>query len=203
MPAVLKKELPGGWFVLWRITETESELARRVTPADLHDCATIASPQRRMQRMAWRAALRGQMPDARVAYGLTGAPVTGEGFLGVSHCRGYAAVMWCDRPCAIDIEQASRDFSRASSRYISPAEAALPAAGEPVFMAALWCAKEALYKLSGRRELDFRDDIRITAADPGAGRLSGRIADGPETPLRMFTHDDILVVYTDQAPLLR
>ena len=72
--------------------------------------------------------------------------------------------------CAVDIEPETRNFSRAVSRYLTPEEKSL--SGDPFWPGIVWCAKEALYKYSGRRELDFRRDLRVEQVDLAAGMLT-------------------------------
>ena len=55
-------------------------------------------------------------------------------------------------------------------------------------------AKEALYKYSGRRELDFRKDLRIGSADLAAGRLTGRIGNGEPVELSVRREDGFILV---------
>ena len=56
-----------------------------------------------------------------------------------------------------------------------------------------WCAKETLYKLAGRRELDLLRDLRLTAA--GEGWIEGRICGGAPLRLdvRMLDGDAVVV----------
>ncbi len=57
------------------------------------------------------------------------------GYIGVSHTRGWVAVVWSPEPCAVDIEL--------KTRTISPASAARVGISPDI---ASWCAWEALYK---------------------------------------------------------
>lgn len=124
---------------------------------------------------------------------LQSAPAGGRVHISVSHCRGSVAVLFSDRRCAVDIETLDRNFRRLASRYMTPAEAAL--SDDPRWPAAVWSAKETLYKYAGRRELDLLRDLSIERADLGHGIIRGRIAGGE--PLRLFLLEwpDRLAVY--------
>jgi phosphopantetheinyl transferase len=113
----------------------------------------------------------GLADDSAIGYNKNGAPILrgefggkggkggnggtggtgGElGYIGVSHTRGWVAVVWSPAPCAIDIEL--------RTRTLSPAVAARYSIGSMEE----WCALEAEYKftgLTGRRP------------DPGSVRL--------------------------------
>ncbi len=94
--------------------------------------------------------------------------------IGVSHSHGYAAVILSAQPCAVDIEPADSDFSRAARRFISPQEQALQpcALPEALFPALVWCAKEAVYKWVRISGLSLLHDIRITEIHPETTRTN-------------------------------
>lgn len=58
--------------------------------------------------------------------------------IGVSHSHGYAAVILSAQPCAVDIEPADSDFSRAARRFISPQEQALQPCALPEVLFPHW-----------------------------------------------------------------
>lgn len=123
--------------------------------------------------------------DVPIAYDEAGAPVVPgrEVHIGVSHCPGRVAVCISDAPCAVDVEPESRDFSCAAPRYMSLAERAL--SDDPLLPAAVWCAKETLYKYAGRPGLDMLYDLHVEAVDFEAGVVVGRIADGSRCGFRL------------------
>ena len=76
---------------------------------------------------------------------------------------------------------------------MTPSERAL--SDDPLWPGIVWCAKETLYKYAGRRELDFRQDLRIERADLAAGRLTGRIENGEPVELSVRREDGFIIVY--------
>lgn len=198
MPLQLKKNTAGGWFALWRIDESVGQLEAIVSLADIAACAAISNPRRRSERLAWRAALRSVLPgNYEISYDGVGAPCLDgvPGWIGVSHCQGYAAVIYSlTAPCAVDVELMERNFARAASRYISPQEATLPCAAEPWFGAVVWCAKETMYKLSGRKELDLLTDIKVLQAD--RTRAVGEVLRQGRVEMEVMMDDTICLVYT-------
>lgn len=177
-----------------RIPALES-LVAAAHPADAAVAAAFASPQRRREFLAWRATARRMAGDgAELDYDEWGAPViVGSPLhIGVSHSRDHVAVIISDEPCAVDIENLSRDFSKAMPRYLSDEERAL--SSHPYFPAAAWCAKEALYKFYRRRGIDLLSDIRIAAVDFDKGEIRGTVHDGKEIAMRMSYHDSDIAV---------
>lgn len=198
MPVVYKQNTGHALILLWRIEESEQELARMAASEDVASAARFSNPSRRLEHLAWRAALRTQMPDARIAYDDAGAPyVVGVGCrIGVAHTAGMAAVMISDGArCAVDIERLDRDMSRAVSRFVGEGERGLPASGHRLFNTAVWCAKECAYKLSGRKELDLLEDIEVVCADINGGSIAVRVLD-EKISLKSEIYDDCLIVYS-------
>lgn len=193
------------------------EYAPLITDEDAAVLARFGNERRRAAGAAWRLALRQELgDDITIGYDEVGAPFVRTGvdaagvadaadaarkcFIGVSHSRRWAAVIIADSPCAIDIEDAGRNYSRAKEKFLSPREASLPEAGDPLFLPAVWCAKEALYKISGRAGLELVEDLRITRVDFDDMTMRGEIrsADGAWQgyEMRMFRHEECLVAYT-------
>ena len=174
----------------------EAGVAGWVTSDELAEARRFVREGRRREYLTWRAVVRRELgADVRIAYDAAGAPVVDRDgvYVGVSHCRGRVAVCLSDIPCAVDIEPETRDFSRAAPRYMSPAERAL--SDDPLLPAAVWCAKETLYKYAGRPGLDMLYDLHVEAVDFEAGVVVGRIADGEPLRLSLKRADGFIVVY--------
>lgn len=175
---------------------TEAEAAARVTPGERAAAQEFLRERRRREFLTWRAVVRRELgDDVPIAYDETGAPVVPgrEVHIGVSHCPGRVAVCISEAPCAVDVEPESRDFSRAAPRYMSPSEQAL--SGDPLLPAAVWCAKEALYKYARRPGLDLLHDLRVEAVDFAAGTVAGRIGSGETIRLTLHRADGFIAVY--------
>ena len=175
---------------------TAEESARWTTPEERAAAAAFVSERRRAEYLTWRAVVRRELgDDVGIAYDALGAPVLTNRavHISVAHCAGRIAVCASPERCAVDIEPQARDFSRAASRYLTPEEEAL--SDEALLPGIVWCAKEALYKLAGRRELDFRQDLRIERVDLAAGRLTGWIEDGEPVELSVRREDGFIIVY--------
>lgn len=174
----------------------EGEAAAWATAEERAAAAAFGSERRRREYLTWRALVRRELGrDVHIAYDAVGAPVLENRpeHLSVSHCDGRVAVCLSPRRCAVDIEPVTRNFGRVLFRYMTPEEQAL--ADDPLLPAAVWCAKETLYKYAGRRELDLLRDLRITEADLAAGCLAGRIAGGAPVAMRLLCRDGYLATF--------
>lgn len=174
----------------------EGEAAAWATAEERAAAAAFGSERRRREYLTWRALVRRELGrDVHIAYDAVGAPVLENRpeHLSVSHCDGRVAVCLSLRRCAVDIEPVTRNFGRGLSRYMTPEEQAL--ADDPLLPAAVWCAKETLYKYAGRRELDLLRDLRILEADFAAGRLVGSIAGGEPVSMSLLCREEYLVTF--------
>lgn len=170
-------------------------LLRLVPERDLRLAAALKPVSRREEFLMWRSIVYRRLPDAEIAYNAVGAPVVCNYplHIGVSHCPGYVAVCFSDRPCAVDIEPLARDFGRAAVRFASAEERQL--SDSPLLLPALWCAKETLYKYSGRRKLDLLRDLRIERFDPNEGRMTGRICGESALEIGLRREEELLAAY--------
>ena len=166
------------------------------TSEELHTAAAFGSSHRRREYLAWRSIIRREVgADAVISYNTVGAPVV-ENYpvhISVSHCKGSVAVCISAKPCAVDVESVDRDFSRALPRYLSPEERLLSTC--PLFPAVAWCAKEALYKFSGRTGLDLLRDLHLEDFDAEAGIVTGRIENGEPVKLSVHCGEGFIAVY--------
>lgn len=166
----------GGWLCVEPLRPEEETLGA-VTEEDRALAAQFSSARRRREFLSWRAMLYRELGhSATIRYNAAGAPcpVGLPGGIGVSHSRTQAAVCWSpDAPCAVDLEAPGRNFAAIADRYLTEEEAALD--DRPEWPCIAWCAKECLYKLSGRRGLDLRNDLRISAIDFPAGEQEGQL----------------------------
>lgn len=176
----------------------EEELAATARDEDLRAAAAFVSCHRRREYLSWRVLLYGYLGDgARVEYDANGAPrlVSHPDIcLSVSHCRDMVAVALSERRCGVDMERLDRDFSKAAPRFLSEEERRLSDDGR--LAAAVWCAKECLYKMYGHPGVDLLRDIRIEGADFRDCTISGRVDGGKPVTMRMiFTGQGHIVVF--------
>lgn len=170
----LRLDTDWGELGIWSIEESVEQLEKLSKTAAP---TRITSQNRLREHLAWRAMLEQMRCSTSVIYNHLGAPTIEHGYISVSHTSRYAAVLLSDKPCGVDIESTERNFERISSRYISDKEHNLVGSDNPMFMSALWCAKEAMYKLSSRAELDFTRDIKINTIDFSERTMQGSILD--------------------------
>ena len=137
-----------------------------ITASDVASASRFQNDSRRREHLAWRRVVRSELGRGVVIdYNEVGAPVvdTPNTHISVAHGGESVAVAIANEPVGVDIESLDRNYERVKSRFMSPAEEAL--SSMEAWPAVVWTAKEAIYKLYGKREVDLTKDIRITAFD--------------------------------------
>ena len=115
------------------------------------------------------------------------APADRRGHISLSHTPGWATAVWHQtRPVGLDIEPIRDQFTRVVPRVLSPSEIT-DANGQPDRLAVYWCAKEALYKLYGKRHLTFREHLLVDPFPTGATLLTGHV--------RLHDHQETLQIH--------
>ena len=207
MGLFLKKELDNEAVIgVWQITETEQELIDlSSTPSDeMEEISFIRSESLRKQRLAVRALLN-TLFDEKVYLShhdngkpyLENNPVN----ISISHTEKYVAVILHEEEnVGIDIESLDRDFSAVEKKALSEDEIDdLEDEKRNEQLAIYWCAKEAVYKLLSRYNVDFAEQIEIERFRPrGEGELEATFTsknEEEEFDLEYITFDRHVLVW--------
>jgi phosphopantetheinyl transferase len=110
-----------------------------------------------------------------ISYNEVGAPQVDrpDTHISVAHGAGCVAVAISNKRVGVDIESTERNFGKVSSRYMSDIEQQL--CSDSNWEAAVWAAKEALYKLYGKEGVELRDELQIEAYDAQNRQLKARL----------------------------
>ena len=156
-------------FALWRIEEEEHELYNQLQ-LNADEQAYYNKLNKSKRHLHWlgtRVLLRKMLKtdeyiDCKVdAHGkpyLVNLPY----HISLSHSFDYAAVMISrSRPVGIDIEQIKEKVERIAEKFLGPQEMAFITPDEHRIqqLYVCWCAKEAVYKCYGQKEVSFLDNI--------------------------------------------
>ncbi|MBR6859479.1 MAG: 4'-phosphopantetheinyl transferase superfamily protein [Bacteroidales bacterium] len=207
MGLYLKKKLDNEAEIgVWQITETEEELTElSSTPSDeMEEISFIRSESLRKQRLAVRALLN-TMFDEKVylSHHDNGKPYLENNPVNISitHTEKYVAVILHEEEnVGIDIESLDRDFSAVEKKALSEDEIDdLEDEKRNEQLAIYWCAKEAVYKLLSRYNVDFAEQIEIERFRPrGEGELEATFTskdDEEEFDLEYITFDRHVLVW--------
>ncbi len=186
MGLYLKKKLENEATIgVWQVTETEEELTRlSATPSDeMEEISFVGSESLRKQRLAVRALLNSLFDEkVYLSHHDNGKPYLENNAMNISitHTDNFVAVILHeDDDCGIDIESLDRDFSAVEKKALSEDEIEdLEDEKRNEQLAIYWCAKEAIFKLLSRYNVDFAEQIEVERFRPrGEGELEATFID--------------------------
>ena len=166
-----------------------------IAAEDVASAMRFQNEKRRREHLAWRRIVRRELGlKVHIDYNDVGAPIvdTADRWISVAHGGESVAVAIADRPVGVDIESLSRDFDRVALRYMTDAEIAL--SEDRRWACFVWCAKEAMYKLYGRRGVELRGELRVDSFDSESMTLYGGMADMAQAVVKISLYEDDVVV---------
>ena len=181
MPLVkMEKTAKQSGWAIWFITETKEELDS-FSP---EECPSeIISAQKKLEWLAGRMLIRTLVEHSGLDYHGLRKDEFGKPFLkehthhiSLTHSFPYvAAQIDVGQSVGIDLEQPKEKLLRVAHRVMADYE--LIDAGQDILKHCVyWCAKEALYKVYGKRGLIFSNHLNIEPFTlQQAGDLKGRI----------------------------
>ena len=192
---------------VWQVTESEAELrALSSIPSDeLEEISYIKSESLRKQKLAVRALLDAIFEEkVYLSHHDNGKPYLENNATNISitHTDKYVAVIINDNDeVGIDCESLDRDFSAVEKKALSEDEIDdLEDEKRNEQLAIYWCAKEAIFKLLSRYNVDFAEQIEVERFRPrGEGELEATFIDKnddeEEFDLEYMTFDRHVLVW--------
>lgn len=156
-------------YVVWKMTETEGELLQdlNLNEEERLDLATVKIASKRLEWLGARTALKclvkeiGQFYIYKDEFGKPHLKDTPIG-ISVSHAKGFgAAAINLNGEVGIDIETERSQIHRIAHKFLHKTEATW-AHNDVEKLTKIWTAKEALYKLHGRTQLTFAEQLIVS-----------------------------------------
>ncbi len=155
-------------IALWKIEDSDQIDSQdlNLSKADREKWQKIKHPVKQAEFLASRAALKLLIEDIdSLSFDESGKPQL-KNYQGISlsHCHNYAvAAVSSNLDIGADVENYRPQFPKIAKRFLSDQELnSLSKTDYLRQMAAFWCAKESLIKLSGNTKLDLRKDLRVS-----------------------------------------
>ncbi len=154
--------------VVWEINENLNWFQNQVfvTDNELLDFRAISHPAKQLEWFAGRAALQ-YLVQPHSYNGLTkdkyGKPHlrSHNTQISISHTSKYVVIAFHkNKSIGIDLERVSEKIERIKHKFLNLNELS-EAQDDIVKLTTYWCAKEALYKLHGTKQLSFKDNIKV------------------------------------------
>ena len=172
MPLLLKEKINqhSSW-ALWHIKEDPESLQQlfSLSKKEKEELELLKSDQRKLEWLGSRLLLKElsrdfNLPDREVMKDSFGKPhLEGlETFISLSHSFPFAAaIIHTKKAVGIDIEHSREQLLRIRHKFLNAAE--LDCAGNQLGkLCVYWTAKEALYKLYGKRGLILKEQILVS-----------------------------------------
>ncbi|QJD97130.1 4'-phosphopantetheinyl transferase superfamily protein [Mucilaginibacter robiniae] len=171
MAIAYKRQVDGDTeFALWKIEEDADTLYRQLQLNDQEKAYVeqLANGKRNLHWLSTRVLLRTMLNtdsyiDCRIDEHGKPYLVNMPYQISLSHSFDYAAVMISkSRPVGIDIEQIKEKVERIAPKFMKLQELAfMDEQAKIQHLYVCWCAKEAVYKCYGRKEVSFLDNIAL------------------------------------------
>lgn len=184
---IIEREYIGDHGILgvWEITESLGELLNMIqfSPEDVKIFKKFKNKSRQKHWLSYRLAIReilGEEKNLEFSYDEHGKlHIANYHYkLSVSHSGNYSAVIISNKHnVGIDMEKITNRINELEDKFLAAFERKrLPVINRQKYLTAFWSAKETLFKLYGKRELQFGKNIFIDFKDINSkGSLIGKI----------------------------
>lgn len=178
MGVIKISELPEdqkGMLGIWELSEPCSALLREFCFSDNEQLEfnNIKNDKRKCEFLAVRLLLQKMMQKKKeLHYTGSGKPILEENIhISISHSSELAVVLLTEKPAGVDVESIHRKTDKIAARYLSDSELQhIEKTQDPAFTRILyWCAKEALFKCTPEKGIDFKNQLLIKPFLPASG----------------------------------
>jgi 4'-phosphopantetheinyl transferase len=204
---LISKENIGSDFILsfWEIHEDFESIYKLVslTEEERNTLFSYKNEERRVEWLSVRALLNTVLPNTRIVYNAERKPfLNDESYnISISHSNKLTSIfMGKKKRVGIDIEFMSHKISRIAHKFINEREYIThDKTLEKLHMYVHWCAKEALYKICDKRNINFKENLTIKPFELDyEGEITGihhynDVFD--EFKMKYKVHDNYAIVY--------
>lgn len=191
-------------LVLWTITESLSEMLAlaKASTIDISETDKFKLESRKKQFIASRLLVNKLGLDVtKLKYTSNGKPYFSDSTKGISfsHSGDYVACIVADVEVGVDIQVYNPKLENIRTRFLSEHENNEIDSLEKLH--AYWCAKEALFKLYAKGNVEFKTELLIQSFDLSEkGSFSGKILKEKSVDVELFyekTQEYMLVYCTE------
>ena len=198
--------LPDCHLGVWEITEDYDSLYGMVELATVEKAKldSFKNISRKVEWLSVRALVKTMLgKETRILYNAENKPFV-RGYthnISISHSNNLTAVLISkDKRVGIDLEFMSGKISKVADKFINENEKITEDPELIKYHLYLhWCAKEALYKICDKQDINFRDGITIEPFTPDEhGFMNGHVVNGngkEDIELEYLQHDNYALVW--------
>jgi 4'-phosphopantetheinyl transferase len=185
MPICLEKKYENNIsLAIWHVTESHDELQAMLPSEILTDAelASIQHPQKQIEFFCSRLVIKHLANSLGIKYLGIKKDENGKPYLlgcewqmSITHTSNYvAAVMHQTQTLGMDMEKPSEKIRRITHKFLSESEI-IEADDDLEKLCIYWSAKEALYKLYGKRKVFFIENLHVFSFQKAAKQITGRL----------------------------
>jgi 4'-phosphopantetheinyl transferase EntD len=207
MPLIFKENFQEDCvFGIWEIKEDYAELLPQIHlfPGERERLSGFRSNGRKIEFLSVRVLLRSLLnADHQIVYSEQKKPFLHQNNLriSISHSRTLTAILLSKtRKVGLDLEYMSHKISRVQHKFINDDEVITKDPEKIKYHLYIhWCAKEALYKICDKQDINFKRNLTIEPFEPeDCGVIHGWVDNKfwhDKFDLYYFTINHYVVVY--------
>lgn len=163
----------------------------------------FSSRSRKMEYTATRVLRSMLFGNEPILYDKNGAPfIMSEGYISISHAKKVVGIAFCkDFPIGFDLEPIHEKVLRVAHKFLNKEEVLEFDTKNVTEMIRVWSAKEALYKIAGRKGILFSHDLHLTKIEKE--KWLGKIYSKSEVKsvhLKSLIHNAFVISVTIEKP---
>jgi phosphopantetheinyl transferase len=157
---------------------------------------TFRHVKRRREFIATRILRKRVLGDQKIQYNSIGAPfIEGVGYISISHSSHLVGLAFNkDHAVGLDLETPRENILDIVPKFLATVERYSFDSQNKLEMTRVWSAKEALYKLAGRKKIIFKEELLLSKSE--SGEWLGKIINPDHTlsvQLDIFDHQGTVV----------
>lgn len=184
MPVVYKKHINDNIVLgIWKITETYDDLYS-LLELDEKEIETLTGFKNHNRKLEWlsvRVLLNSLLEKkSKIVYGPERKPYLFDNSrnISISHSKNYTAILMSKNyRVGLDLEYMSTKILRIADKFLRPDELEAIDQNDKIKHLYLhWCAKEALYKICDKLDINFVTNLHIEPFQPkNEGKIFGTV----------------------------
>ena len=184
MGVILKNELQEGCMLgIWEITEDYDELRSKLS-LETEEARTLDGFQNNLRKLEWLSVRRliNELTgsNTRIVYTEDRKPylLDNSSHISISHSKNYTSILMSKfKRVGIDLEFMSHKISNVADRFLNEKEKITESPELLRYHLYIhWCAKEALYKICDKKNINFKKNLTIEPFDPeNEGIIKGTV----------------------------
>lgn len=169
MPASVINDSISNDLLLWKLSETETQLSNlvNISLSSKSKLDLIKSSSQRRQFLGVQNLLNlHKIKNDMLSYDDNGKPhLLNNKFISISHSFDYCGVIVSNVKVGLDIEKFRSKILNISKKFVSESDLSLIKLNSIENVTKVWSIKEAVFKAFGHNEIDFKKNIIIKSVN--------------------------------------